>query len=286
MMHRSRGLFTIVLLGTVLLGAACAARRPATLASTTAGRNVALVVVTWNVQEGRGDVLGFIEDLAGGRLTGRPVQDFVIFLQETIEGGEHDVMGIAGDLGLSAHFVPVRQTDRGLSGNAILATRPLLSTHAIDLPRVRRQRNAAAATIEIAGTHLFAVSAHLENRAGWLRALLFSDRGRARQAEALLRSLPAGPGIVGGDLNTWLGAGEPARRVLLTRFEDTPTVPLGPTFHGRLVLDHLFFDLPEAWEATHQVVRSRYGSDHHPVVGVLFHKTPRPGTLIAAEALD
>jgi endonuclease/exonuclease/phosphatase family metal-dependent hydrolase len=271
------------LLAAVLLSSACAGRRAQRLSVRSAGRDVALVVVTWNVQEGRGDLPRFVDDLVSGRLTGRPVQDFVLFLQESIEGGDQDVIGFARSRGLSSYFVPVRVTERGLTGNAILATQPLLSTHVIDLPRVRRVRNAAAATIEVQGNVLFAVSAHLENRAGWLRALLFSDRGRAQQAKALLKALPDGPGIVGGDLNTWLGTGEPARRALLARFLDTPSAPLQPTFHNRLVLDHLFFDLPKTWEAAHSVVGDHYGSDHHPVVGVLFSKMTRPDRQVALD---
>ena len=43
-----------------------------------------------------------------------------------------------------------------------------------------------------------------------------------------------------------------------------------PTFHDRLVLDHLFFDLPDGWVAARQVIANRYGSDHHPVLGLVF----------------
>jgi hypothetical protein len=46
-------------------------------------------------------------------------------------------------------------------------------------------------------------------------------------------------------------------------------VPL-PTFRDRLVLDHLFFDLPDGWRAERRVVADRYRSDHHPVLGLLY----------------
>ena len=62
-----------------------------------------------------------------------------------------------------------------------------------------------------------------------------------------------------------LGPDEPAWRALIARFPDTPDEP-EPTFRDRLVLDHLFFDLPDGWKVIRQVVRDRYGSDHHPVV--------------------
>src|SRR4029077_16871873 len=76
-------------------------------------------------------------------------------------------------------------------------------------------------------------------------------------------------GILGGDLNTWLGPREPAWRDLLQRFPDTPRDPPQPPFHDRLVLDHLFFDLPAGWRATRRVVKDAYGSDHHPVVAIV-----------------
>ena len=116
---------------------------------------------------------------------------------------------------------------------------------------------------------MFVVSAHLENRLGGLKGL-FSDAARERQAEALIDALPAAEhGIVGGDLNTWMGPQEPVLRVLARRFLDSPGVMRAPTFRGRLVLDHLFFDLPEGWRAFTRVMPQTYGSDHHPVVGVI-----------------
>jgi endonuclease/exonuclease/phosphatase family metal-dependent hydrolase len=170
---------------------------------------------------------------------------------------------------LSAFHVPVfaGSTPRG---NAILSTRPLEQPFALDLPEERQHRVAAAARIELGGRTMFVVSAHLENRLDLLRGGPFGDRARGRQAEALIEALPAGAhGIVGGDMNTMLGPEEPALLRLLERFADTPREPLRPTFRGRLVLDHLFFDLPEGWHATRHVVSNRYGSDHHPVIGVI-----------------
>jgi endonuclease/exonuclease/phosphatase (EEP) superfamily protein YafD len=81
--------------------------------------------------------------------------------------------------------------------------------------------------------------------------------------------LPAGPGIAGGDLNTWLGPDEPALKVFATRFPDTPTARLQPTVRDRLVLDHLFFDVPDGWQVSRTSLRDYYGSDHRPVVGII-----------------
>jgi len=37
----------------------------------------------------------------------------------------------------------------------------------------------------------------------------------------------------------------------------------------RLVLDHLFFDVPDDWQVSRWSLRDYYGSDHRPVVGVI-----------------
>jgi endonuclease/exonuclease/phosphatase family metal-dependent hydrolase len=231
---------------------------------------VALAVVTWNMHAGRGDLPRLVDDLRSGRLSGGPVREYVLLLQESIENGPYDVVRFAAGRGLSTFFVPLWVSRHGVSGNAILSSLPLVNARAIDLPRERRVRRAVAATVDVGGTRLFAVSAHLENRIAWTKGGLFSDNARGRQARALVGVLPDGPGIVGGDFNTWLGPDEPALRAMHERFADTPAARLAPTFHDRLVLDHLFFDLPGGWTAAREVVRDRYGSDHHPVLGVVF----------------
>jgi endonuclease/exonuclease/phosphatase family metal-dependent hydrolase len=263
----------VTCLALAVLGTACAALPPPQLSARTQGRDVLMAVITWNVNAGRGDLAGLVRDLTNGALTGAPVRDFVVLLQENVQGGANDVAAVARERRLFTIFSPVRTSDRGVSGNAVLSTRPFLDARTIDLPRERRVRKAVLVTVDLAGTRLFVVSAHLENRTGWLRGGLLSDAARGRQADALLRELPPGPGILGGDLNTWLGVDEPAWRALAKRFDDTPGgAAAEPTFRERLVLDHLFFDLPPRWEAMRQVVSARYGSDHHPVLGVILQK--------------
>ena len=209
---------------------------------------------------GRGDLSRLIDDLETGRLTGAPARDYVLLLQEFVERGD-DAIARSRRRPLTLFASPVRSP----SGNAIISSLPLEEPRTIDLPRERQPRGAVVATIRVAGEALFVVSTHLENRLGW-REGLFGDRARGRQAEALLQSLPAqGPGIVGGDFNTMLGPDEPAWRLLLARFSDTPDKP-DPTFRDRLVLDHLFFELPEGWNVKRRVIADQYGSDHHPVI--------------------
>lgn len=257
----------------LLLATGCATFRRPTLDQRIGGREIVTAIVTWNVNVGRGDLPRFVDDFGAGRVTGRPMRDYVILLQETVEGNEFDAMSFARAHRLHSYYDGVRMTERGLSGNAIISTRPLEDVRGIPLPRERRVRKALAATIEVEGYKLFAVSAHLENRSNWTKSLaIFSDAARGRQADALLRAIPSGPGFVGGDFNTWLGPTESAWRKLLRRFRDTPREGPEPTFEDHLVLDHLFFDLPDRWVATRYVVPNRYGSDHHPVVGFILEK--------------
>ena len=217
---------------------------------------------------GRGDLPRLIDDLSAGRLTASVPGDFILLLQEATANGDADIRITAGGRGLSVHFSSVRQGQAGTTGNAIVSTTPLADQRTIELPRERQPRAAVAAPIRIGGEPLFVASTHLENRLAWLRGL-FGDRARGRQAAALLRNLPPqGHGILGGDMNTMLGPDEPAWRALLQRFPDTPERP-EPTFRERLVLDHLFFDLPDGWTASRRVVEDRYRSDHHPVLGVV-----------------
>ena len=235
---------------------------------------ISLAVIAWNLHEGQGDLPRLVDDLTIGLLTGaQPVNAYVLLLQEVTTEEQRAPRALTVRPGLATYFSPVRRGNGRVSGNAILSTSPLASTRVIDLPRERQPRAAVTASVEVDGTRLFVVSAHLENRIAWTRGGLFSDGARGRQAEALIRALPPdAPGIVGGDMNTWLGPNEPAWRALLQRFPDTPERPR-PTFRDRLVLDHLFFDLPNGWVATRQVIANRYGSDHHPVMGLLYARS-------------
>jgi len=235
---------------------------------------------------GRGDLDRLRYELASGVLTGAVPTDYVLLLQEDVEPslavgsarGTHSARDVAGANGLSFFFAPVRGGERRQSGNAIISTRPLLGPRIVTLTRERQPRSAAAATIRLDRADLFLVNVHMENRAAWWRAI-FSDTARGQQASELLRQLPQqGDGILGGDLNTWLGPNEPAWRAMLQRFPDTPRDRPQPTFRDRLVLDHLFFDLPAGWRATRRVLNDAYGSDHHPVVATVMAGPPSPGT--------
>lgn len=239
----------------VVLAIACARVRPATPAGP-----ILLAVVTWNLNAGRGDLARLVKDLSSGRLTDAPAADYVLLLQEASPDTGRDLPHVV--------FTPVRVSASRTSGNAIVSTRPLSDTRVIALPQERQPRAAVMGTIDIGGERLLVVNVHLENRLRWPLPGLFADNARGRQADALIAALPPGHGIAGGDMNTVLGPTERAWRRLLERFPDTPERP-APTFRDKLVLDHLFFDVPDSWIATREVLRDRYGSDHHPVLGLV-----------------
>jgi endonuclease/exonuclease/phosphatase family metal-dependent hydrolase len=260
---RRRGALAVL----VLLLTSCV--RPAQTLTPVVARPLLLAVVTWNMGAGGGDLPRLVADLSSGRLTGVAVPHFVLLLQEATEPAVRQATAASSRAPLSTFFAPVRRAPRRTTGNAIVATTPLLEARVIDLPRERQPRAAAAAVVDVGGARVFVVSAHLENRLGWLRGL-FGDRARERQAAALLTALPRDErGILGGDMNTMLGPGEPALDALLERFTDTPTDQLQPTFRDRLVLDHLFFDVPDGWAVARRVLEDPYGSDHHPVLGII-----------------
>ena len=223
----------------------------------------ALVIVTWNLHAGAGDLPRLLAELTTGRLegTGR-VTEFVLLLQEA----RPEIVDFAASEGLYSYYAPVNPE----RGNAIVSTFTLKNAFTIDLPRMRQRRVAAVATIDARGLPLRVVTTHLENRVSWWRGGLFSETARQRQAEALVAALPHGPPtIVGGDFNVWLGRKEPAWRALAARFPDGPTPLHTPTFRERLFLDEIFFDLPDNWTAERAVVKGQYNSDHHPVIATV-----------------
>jgi endonuclease/exonuclease/phosphatase family metal-dependent hydrolase len=232
---------------------------------------------------GKGDLARFVDDLASGRLTGGPPRDYVVLLQEDVERDNEPLGAVAARHHLFAFFLPLRRVHGAVSGNAMLSTQPFEQPRIIPLPRQRQPRASAAANITVSGERLFIATVHLENRLPWWK-MLFSDTARGRQARALLQELPANQhGVLGGDLNTWFGPGEPAWRELLRRFPETRFDRLQPTFQNRLVLDHLLFDLPDGWAASPHVVPESYGSDHHPVVAAVIAATagpPRPVSVL------
>jgi endonuclease/exonuclease/phosphatase family metal-dependent hydrolase len=262
-----------------------------------------LLVVSWNVHVAHGDVRRFISDLRHGDvIPGYKAQHFVLLLQEAyregdavpeitksnicpsrIGGSEFDIEDLSDSLGLAVYYVPSMRNgcERGRArqdrGNAIVSTLPLSNLRAVELPLVRQRRVAAIADIEGRTTNgstwkLALVSVHFENRGpgrpgDWVH-------GRAKQAEALMAALPESDlAVIGGDFNTMRGATEPAVKIVSARIANMQEHQDKTTYVTYAVvrsqLDYLFFKGAGAKQSKYWRARSRYDSDHYPIMGFL-----------------
>lgn len=300
---------------TARLDAWCTGVGPAVIAGPSDGdRDGAsaldsLVVVTWNVHVGGGDIVRLVGDLRRGALTGgRPVESFVLLLQEAHRAGTAvpaeatpgsypvriferpptgdriDVLQAAHLLGLHLLYVPSMRNGVGAGpaedrGNAILSTLPLADAEAIELPYEAQRRVAVGATVHAVaadGTpwRLRVVSAHLDNRSAGERLLGSFGSGRARQARALADAIVDPAAVIGADLNSWSASFlESAIPLLRASFPETPanamhTYPVARGLWGR-TLDHLLVRVPDGWRASVRRVDDRYGSDHYPLIGMV-----------------
>jgi endonuclease/exonuclease/phosphatase family metal-dependent hydrolase len=227
-----------------------------------------VLVVAWNIHVGGGDLPALAEDLRAGRVTGQPVDHFVLLLQEVYRAGtgatldpsairaprriatrppageRQDVLNAAGLLGLHAIYVPSMRNGhprRGAPdedrGNAILSSLPLTEPAAIVLPFETQRRVAVAAAVSgrtAAGEawRLRLASVHLDHRSRWTRLLASAGPGRLRQARGLMAMLPPGEAlVVGGDFNTWSIPGlEATLPFLRQRLPETPRGDGRPTY--------------------------------------------------------
>jgi hypothetical protein len=264
------------------------------------------VTLSWNAHLAEGQLPELIADLKAGAFTnGRPVRHFALLVQELYRRGTDvpefdaadrsafaiaprdpdaaDVEDHAQALGLSVIYVPSMRNGAGLRedrGNAIISTEPLLDPLALELPLARQRRVAVAAGVNVTTDHgvkrLELVNAHLEPLSS-PRTLWIFRNPRGRQVKALLDLLEtprftdhARAGIVlGGDFNMIRGgareeAYQHARAWSTSlRHEDRRRTHL----MGRI--DYLFFRLADGWAARTTRIDQRFGSDHHPVMGII-----------------
>jgi endonuclease/exonuclease/phosphatase family metal-dependent hydrolase len=256
-----------------------------------------VTVVTWNTHAGAGDIGALIAELRRGALTGSPVDEFVILLQEAVRRAadvptplpsgaatagriafdreSFDVVEVARSMRLNVVYVPSMRNGAEAEdrGNAVLTTLPITSIENIELPFGRQRRVAIAATLTPPGEPEFrVVDAHFDT------ALRLGVGGpgawRRRQADALMNAIrgSALPTVVGGDFNTWSGNDEPAVDDLLRAFPVAKDQVIGETWRGPLAmrarLDHMF---ASGWQGPLDVRRAerRFGSDHYPLYMVV-----------------
>jgi endonuclease/exonuclease/phosphatase family metal-dependent hydrolase len=265
-------------------------------------------VVVWNSHVGAGAIERLVADLRRGALTqGVPVEHFALLLQEVYRGGDavpatlppgsrsarsiRPAAGPDGRIGidevarrtaLHLFYVPSMRNGRNATnpedrGNAILATFPLTSPTAIDLPFERERR--VAITADIAGTtaagtwRIRLVNLHLDARSSWRDLPRSFGAGRARQMHWLLEALRDDDAytVLGGDFNSWTGgANEAALRMPEKWGFVRGTPPGGSTWNLRWflgVLDHVFYRLPSRATTQTREIEDAYGSDHRPLLG-------------------
>jgi hypothetical protein len=263
------------------------------------------VTLSWNAHLAEGQLPELIAALKAGAFTGgRPVHHFALLVQELYRRGTDvpefddddrsafaisarnpqapDVEDYAKTLGLSVMYVPSMRNGAELRedrGNAIISTEPLLDPLALELPLARQRRVAIAAGVTVTTSdgvkRLELVNAHLEPLSS-PRTLWIFKNPRGRQVRALLDLLetarytnPTVAGIVlGGDFNMVKGgareeAYQHARQWSTSvRHEDRRRTHV----MGRL--DYLFFRSKSGWTVSTHRVDERYGSDHHPILGL------------------
>ena len=166
----------------------------------------------WNVHVGGGDLLTLLDRLESGGLTGQPVAQYVLLVQEAYRS-EGDVPPVAPGLGVPRRIAPraanrarediVRiARRRGLAlyyapsmrngddapfedrGNAILSTFPLEELVAVELPFTRQRRVAIGAGIQGRTRDgrpwsVQVASVHLDTLAGASRLWIFAAVGGA-----------------------------------------------------------------------------------------------------------
>jgi endonuclease/exonuclease/phosphatase family metal-dependent hydrolase len=253
-----------------------------------------LIVVSWNVHEGAGDVERMLARVRDTQRTPSAAPPAIVMLvQEAMRGGKSvpstfpasvnppgriaprrarlaDVVDVARQMGMWIAYVPSMRNGRGSDderedrGSAILSTLPLSDAVAIELPWVHQRRVAVMATVSArVGTSPWRarmVSVHLDNRPS-----------RSRQAESLagfLRAYAAGsvPLVVGGDLNTWFGTREKTVRHLDAVIPRVKECGDRATFQYGLRLDHLLTNLAPEVRRGCEILEDSFGSDHRPTV--------------------
>jgi endonuclease/exonuclease/phosphatase family metal-dependent hydrolase len=186
-----------------------------------------LVVATWNVEVGAGDLVRFLDDRLGHVCSGTPGNraaerlPFVLLVQEAhrasdeipeipdgvalpsrigksaAHGDRTDIVKIAAACNLSLFYAPSMRNgaeDDGQTpedrGNAILASVPLTDLAAIELPLETQRRVAVAALAHPPGRDpIRVVSFHLDVAANLLRVLTTGNSTRLRQGLGLATAL-------------------------------------------------------------------------------------------------
>jgi endonuclease/exonuclease/phosphatase family metal-dependent hydrolase len=154
-----------------------------------------------------------------------------------------------------------RQNATECFGNALLTRHPIVEVHRIDLSIERREpRGALAATLDVGGTPLHVLAAHLGLK-------IHERRFQVRQILNYLDSVRNSLFVVLGDFNDWL-PGRSVVHVLDRRLGRPPRPPSFPVFWPIVPLDRIWVHPARAMRQVfaHATAASRLASDHLPIV--------------------
>jgi len=156
---------------------------------------------------------------------------------------------------------PTRQNGTHCFGNALLTRHPIVEVHRIDLSIERREpRGALAATLDVGGTLLHVLAAHLGLR-------IHERRFQVRQILKYLDSVRHTWSVVLGDFNDWL-PGRSVAHVLDRRMGRQPRPASFPVYLPIVPLDRIWVQPTRALRRAfaHVTPTARVASDHLPVV--------------------
>ena len=156
---------------------------------------------------------------------------------------------------------PTRQTVTECFGNALLTRHPITDVHRLDLSIEKREpRGALAATIDLDGTPLHVLAAHLGLK-------IYERRFQVRQLLKYLDSVKNSLLVVLGDFNDWL-PGRSVVHVLDRRLGRLPHPPSFPVSWPVAPLDRIWVHPATALRqiSAHRSAAALMASDHLPVV--------------------
>jgi endonuclease/exonuclease/phosphatase family metal-dependent hydrolase len=156
---------------------------------------------------------------------------------------------------------PTRQNVTQCFGNALFTRHPIVDLHRIDLSMERREpRGAIAATVDVGGSLVHVLAAHLGLR-------VHERRFQVRQIVDYLDSVQNTLCIVLGDFNDWL-PGRSVVHVLDRRLGRQPRPASFPVAWPIVALDRIWVHPAAALRRvfTHVTRTARGASDHFPVV--------------------
>jgi endonuclease/exonuclease/phosphatase family metal-dependent hydrolase len=159
---------------------------------------------------------------------------------------------------------PTRQNGTECFGNALLTRHRIVDVHRFDLSMERFEpRGAVAATIDVRGTIVHVLGAHLGLR-------VYERRFQVRQILDYLDSVRHTLVVVLGDFNDWL-PGRSVVHVLDERLGKPPKPRSFPVQWPIVPLDRIWVNpLPAVRRiVTHSTPAARRASDHFPVVADL-----------------